>query len=71
MTGPRSKRVPSAFPVPPEVLGVHCPHCDGARVAVASLFGGSVSEMLLECHDCRSFFHWMKFASEENRDFHQ
>ena len=67
MNGPKPRRAPSTFPVPPEVLEAHCPHCDGARVKVASLFGGSVSEMLLECRDCRSFFHWMKWRRADDK----
>jgi hypothetical protein len=46
-------------PAPP--TGVRCPDCASSDVEVASLFGGSTSEMLLQCGACRSCFNWVKW----------
>ena len=40
---------------------VRCPHCAGADLEVASLFGGSISEVLFQCRSCRSHFNWIKW----------
>ncbi len=58
---PRTRHALPTFSIPPELHDVKCPHCNGAGVSVASLFGGSVSEILLQCDACRSFFHWVKW----------
>ena len=31
---------------------VRCPWCRGTNLKLASLFGGTVSELLFECQDC-------------------
>lgn len=60
-TARRSRHASPTFAIPSELHGVKCPHCNGDGVSVASLFGGSVSEILLQCDACHSFFHWVKW----------
>ncbi len=41
--------------------GVTCPWCESDRHKVISPYGGTVSEMLFLCMDCRNVFGWMKW----------
>ncbi|MGP4727579.1 PaaD-like zinc ribbon domain-containing protein [Agrobacterium deltaense] len=58
----RSRETSSSVTNPP--ISVRCTHCDGDNVRMESLFGGSVSEVLYRCLDCRSFFHWVKWRDD-------
>ncbi|WP_419461354.1 hypothetical protein [Agrobacterium tumefaciens] len=58
----RSREIPSGVTLP--AISVRCTHCDGENVCMESLFGGSVSEVLYRCLDCRSFFHWVKWRDD-------
>ena len=40
---------------------VACPWCGSTETAVRSPFGGTVSEILMQCNSCKSGFGWMKW----------
>ncbi|MGH3437635.1 MAG: hypothetical protein ACRDRN_14320 [Sciscionella sp.] len=40
---------------------VTCPDCGGKDIELMSLFGGSTSEVLFYCDQCRSCFYWVKW----------
>ena len=42
---------------------VRCPWCDATETRLASLFGGTVSELLFECLQCRTPFGVMKWET--------
>ncbi len=44
--------------------GIRCPHCDSADLALVSLFGSSVSEVMFRCLACRTFFNWIKWRGK-------
>jgi hypothetical protein len=58
------RRRPPSFEAPPEALGAACPHCGTCNAEVESLFGGSVSEMMLRCRACMTVFHWVKWIDQ-------
>ena len=51
---------------PQEVFGelydeqVACPWCESKKTRVISPFGGTVSEIAMQCEACHSTFGWMK-----------
>lgn len=55
------RRDPPSFEVPPEALEAPCPHCGARTIELESLFGGSVSEIMLRCTGCNTVFHWVKW----------
>lgn len=44
-----------------------CPWCDSIKASVISPFGGSVSEVLMQCDDCKQSFGWMKWHSKARK----
>ena len=40
---------------------VACPWCHSQNTEVASPFGGTVSEIIFRCRDCKNAFGWMKW----------
>lgn len=40
---------------------VACPWCESTKTRVVSPFGGTVSEVSMQCEDCKSTFGWMKW----------
>ncbi len=40
---------------------VTCPWCESGNTRVVSPFGGTVSEISMQCDDCKSTFGWMKW----------
>ena len=40
---------------------VVCPWCDSENNQVVSPFGGTVSEILFRCEDCKNVSGWMKW----------
>jgi ring-1,2-phenylacetyl-CoA epoxidase subunit PaaD len=40
---------------------VPCPWCESKNTRVVSPFGGTVSEISMQCDDCSSTFGWMKW----------
>ncbi len=45
-----------------------CPWCDSHETRLASLFGGTVSELLFECLRCRTPFGVMKWGTLARTD---
>jgi ribosomal protein S27E len=45
----------------PDFSGVTCPDCESSQIELVSLFGGSTSEVLFLCTQCRSCFNWVKW----------
>ena len=45
----------------PDFAEVKCPECNSHDVALESLFGGAVSELLFFCNPCGSCFTWVKW----------
>lgn len=45
----------------PDFSGVTCPDCESSQIELVSLFGGSTSEVLFQCTQCRSCFNWVKW----------
>jgi ring-1,2-phenylacetyl-CoA epoxidase subunit PaaD len=43
---------------------VACPWCESKNTHVLSLFGGTVSEISMQCDDCKSTFGWMKWQGK-------
>lgn len=43
---------------------VSCPWCESKNTRMASLFGGTVSEISMQCEDCNSTFGWMKWEGK-------
>jgi len=43
---------------------VACPWCDSENTRVISPFGGTVSEISMQCNDCKSTFGWMKWQGK-------
>ncbi len=43
---------------------VHCPWCESADTRVTNPFGGTVSEMGMQCNDCKATFGWMKWQGK-------
>ena len=58
------RREPPPFEVPPEAADATCPHCGARNIELESLFGGSVSEVMLRCQECRTIFHWLKWIED-------
>ena len=67
MTGTKPKKPGSGQQ---EVFGdlydqqVACPWCESANTRVVSPFGGTVSEISMQCEDCKSTFGWMKWQGK-------
>jgi transposase-like protein len=57
-------RAEQEFELPIDTSKVTCPHCESSAVEIESPFGGSVSEVLFRCLNCKSFFHWVKWQAE-------
>jgi hypothetical protein len=55
---------------PQEVFGelydeqVACPWCESKKTRVISPFGGTVSEIAMQCEACHSTFGWMKWEGK-------
>jgi transposase-like protein len=62
------KPVEPSFELPLDTSKVTCPHCESSAVEIESPFGGSVSEVLFRCRQCKSFFHWVKWQPELSPD---
>jgi uncharacterized Zn finger protein len=58
------RRDPPPFEAPRAALEAACPHCSAHDAVLESLFGGSVSEIMLRCRSCHSIFHWVKWVEE-------
>ena len=58
------RRDQPTFDVPPAALEAACPHCGARNAALESLFGGSVSEVMLRCRGCHAIYHWVKWVEE-------
>jgi ring-1,2-phenylacetyl-CoA epoxidase subunit PaaD len=43
---------------------VACPWCESKNTRVISPFGGTVSEISMQCEDCKSTFGWMKWEGK-------
>jgi ring-1,2-phenylacetyl-CoA epoxidase subunit PaaD len=43
---------------------VACPWCESKNTRVISPFGGTVSEISMQCDDCKSTFGWMKWEGK-------
>jgi len=43
---------------------VQCPWCNSEDTRVVSPFGGTVSEVSMQCNDCKSTFGWMKWQGK-------
>jgi len=43
---------------------VACPWCESKNTRVVSPFGGTVSEISMQCEDCSSTFGWMKWEGK-------
>jgi uncharacterized Zn finger protein (UPF0148 family) len=43
---------------------VRCPWCESENTRVVSPFGGTVSEVSMQCDDCKSTFGWMKWQGK-------
>ena len=56
------RRDPPGFEIPPEAVDAACPHCGARNTELESLFGGSVSEVMLRCRACQTIFHWVKWV---------
>jgi hypothetical protein len=41
-----------------------CPWCESKSTRVISPFGGTVSEISMQCNDCKSTFGWMKWQGK-------
>lgn len=46
---------------------IQCPWCQSENHRVASAFGGSVSEVLMQCNDCKASFGWMKWNAKASK----
>ena len=46
---------------------IACPWCGSRNYSVASPFGGSVSEVLMQCDDCEASFGWMKWRAKASK----
>ncbi|MBX3596688.1 MAG: hypothetical protein KF874_03860 [Rhizobiaceae bacterium] len=64
MTSPKvnSKRGASIAAFSSELDGkIECPWCGSMDTVVRSPFGGTVSEVMMQCKACNSGFGWMKW----------
>lgn len=43
---------------------VACPWCGSESTRVSNPFGGTVSEMSMQCNQCKSVFGWMKWQDK-------
>ena len=43
---------------------VRCPWCDSGDTRVTSPYGGTVSEMGMQCNACEATFGWMKWQGK-------
>ncbi len=43
---------------------IACPWCESTNTRVISPFGGTVSEISMQCEDCKSTFGWMKWQGK-------
>ena len=43
---------------------VACPWCESKKTRVISPFGGTVSEISMQCEVCKSTFGWMKWEGK-------
>ena len=43
---------------------IACPWCESNNTRVISPFGGTVSEISMQCEDCKSTFGWMKWEGK-------
>jgi C4-type Zn-finger protein len=43
---------------------IECPWCKSRNTHVISPFGGTVSEVSMQCGDCKSTFGWMKWQGK-------
>lgn len=43
---------------------VNCPWCESSNTKVVNPFGGTVSEIAMQCNDCQSTFGWMKWQGK-------
>jgi hypothetical protein len=43
---------------------VACPWCESNNTRVVNPFGGTVSEIAMQCEDCKSTFGWMKWQGK-------
>jgi C4-type Zn-finger protein len=43
---------------------IECPWCESGNTHVISPFGGTVSEVSMQCDDCKSTFGWMKWQGK-------
>ena len=41
-----------------------CPFCNSQNTVIVSLFGGNAGETLMQCQNCRSGFHWIKWEGK-------
>ena len=46
---------------------VECTWCKSKNTHVSSPFGGTVSEILYQCDDCKGVFGWMKWEHKKPR----
>jgi|TARA_B110000495_G_C22997936_1_gene588588 hypothetical protein len=44
---------------------VKCAWCDSFETEVISPFGGTVSEVLFKCNNCKNTFGWMKWEQKQ------
>lgn len=47
---------------------VACPWCDSTDTRVSNPFGGTVSEMGMQCNACKATFGWMKWQHKLPRE---
>ncbi|MGI9283867.1 MAG: hypothetical protein ACR2P1_00605 [Pseudomonadales bacterium] len=43
---------------------IPCPWCKSCDTRVVNPFGGTVSEISMQCNDCKSTFGWMKWQGK-------
>lgn len=43
---------------------VPCPWCESEDTRVSNPFGGTVSEMSMQCNACKATFGWMKWQDQ-------
>ena len=47
---------------------VECPWCNSQETHVVSPFGGTVSEILMKCDNCKNTFGWMKWEHRKRQE---
>ena len=56
----RVQQLPDADDFGIDISAVDCPLCQSSSVRFEGMTGGAANELLMRCHDCKSFFFVLK-----------